>query len=153
MKKYGDLNELKDHIKSLTGCYWDEDFWLEYRAVERAIDAAPEEDLVPRAVIKEIFAAFEKIMQDNLHHLVCIGNDVQDYYDVDLYDAFWELRKKYVKTKNLYPNQECGECPVWLNMDEPEGISRNEAVNKFCSKCKLYKEAEEYYKNSGYQNN
>lgn len=151
MKKYGDLNELIDHIKSLTGYYWDEDFWLEYRAVERAIDAAPEEDLVPRAVIEDIFDAFEKIMQDNLHHLVCISNDVQDYYDVDLYDAFWELRKKYVKIKNLYPNQECGECPVWLNIDEPEGIPKEEAVNKFCSKCKLYKEAEEYCKNSGYK--
>lgn len=111
----------------------------------------PEEDLIPRAVIEEIFDAFENIMQDNLHHLVCISNDVQDYYDVDLYDAFWELRKKYVKIKNLYPNQECGECPVWLNIDEPEGIPKEEAVNKFCSKCKLYKEAEEYCKNSGYK--
>lgn len=153
MKKYGDLNELKDHIGSLTGCYWDDDFWLDYNAVKRVIEAVPEEDLVPRAVIEEIFDAFEYILNGNYRETDELDCEVTEYYDTDLYDELYTLRQKYVKIKNLYPNQECGECPVWLNIDEPEGIPKKEAINKFCSKCKLYKKAEECCKNSGYKNN
>lgn len=37
-----------------------------------------------------------------------------------------------------YPSNYCGECPIWLAIDEPEGIPKKEAIDKYCSKCDLY---------------
>ena len=56
-----------------------------------------ESGVVPKSELAKIFDEFEKIMKDNLHEAVCIGDSVEDYYDVDLYDDFWELKKKYEK--------------------------------------------------------
>lgn len=40
----------------------------------------------------------------------------------------------------MKPNNHCGECIVWLAMDEEGGIPREEAIEKHCSKCSVYKE-------------
>ena len=37
-----------------------------------------------------------------------------------------------------YPSNYCGECPIWLAFDEPEGIPAKDAIEKYCSKCDLY---------------
>lgn len=37
-----------------------------------------------------------------------------------------------------YPSNECGECPVWLAMDEMEGNPRFECIGKYCTKCKIF---------------
>ena len=42
--------------------------------------------------------------------------------------------------KSSYPNNNCGECPIWLAMDESEGISKNEAIKKYCEECERFLE-------------
>lgn len=37
-----------------------------------------------------------------------------------------------------YPSKYCGECHIWLALDEPEGITTKEAIEKYCSKCDIY---------------
>ena len=34
-----------------------------------------------------------------------------------------------------YPNNDCGECPVWLAIGED--ITKEEAINKYCNYCPL----------------
>lgn len=113
---------------------------LQYNRCEIVYDTCIKN--IKEELAEEIFDAIEKIMENNLHEFVCIGDSVEDYYDVDLYDDFWELRRQYVKKKNVYPNEECGSCPVWLNVDEGFGLTREKAIKEHCSKCDLYNEAE-----------
>ena len=37
-----------------------------------------------------------------------------------------------------YPNNECGECPVWLAIGEECGTSWRDAIAKYCTKCKIF---------------
>ena len=39
-----------------------------------------------------------------------------------------------------YPNNHCGECPIWLAIDEPDGISRQQAIQLYCKNCKVTEE-------------
>ena len=39
----------------------------------------------------------------------------------------------------MNPNNHCGECPVWLALGEEGGIPYEEAIEKHCSKCSVYK--------------
>lgn len=56
-----------------------------------------ENGVVPKSKVEKLFDEFEEIMSDNLHTDCQIGDCIEDYYDVDLYDDFWELRRKYIK--------------------------------------------------------
>ena len=35
----------------------------------------------------------------------------------------------------MKPNNNCGWCSIWLAMDEEGGISREEAIKKYCNFC------------------
>ena len=37
-----------------------------------------------------------------------------------------------------YPCNECGECIAWLSLEEPDGMTRNDAYRDYCSKCELF---------------
>ena len=54
-----------------------------------------ENDVVPKSEVEKIFDEFERMLSDNLHADCQMGDYIEDYYDVDLYDDFWELKKKY----------------------------------------------------------
>ena len=41
------------------------------------------------------------------------------------------------------PNNNCGECGIWLAFDEPEGLTAEEAFEKYCSKCEVWREDNE----------
>ena len=49
-----------------------------------------------------------------------------------------------------YPNNNCGECPTWLAIDEPEGIPKKEAIEKYCSKCEYDNDCDGRCLNCGY---
>lgn len=38
-----------------------------------------------------------------------------------------------------YPNNECGECPVWLALGEDTNIKSRRSIDKRCLKCNLFK--------------
>ncbi len=37
-----------------------------------------------------------------------------------------------------YPNNHCGECPVWLAMWETDDFGYEYAIEKYCMKCPVY---------------
>ena len=63
--------------------------------VLKEIAEAPDAEVVPKSVIEKIFNEFEEILSDNFHVDCQIGDWIEDYYDVDVYDDFLELRRKY----------------------------------------------------------
>lgn len=54
-----------------------------------------ENDVVPKSEVAKIFNEFEKILSDNFHADCQMGDCIEDYYDVDVYDDFLELKRKY----------------------------------------------------------
>ena len=39
----------------------------------------------------------------------------------------------------MKPDNNCGECIVWLALGEDGGITREEAIEKHCYKCQVFK--------------
>ena len=37
-----------------------------------------------------------------------------------------------------YPNNYCGECPVWLAQGDMEGFALYESMANYCTKCHLF---------------
>lgn len=37
-----------------------------------------------------------------------------------------------------YPNNNCGECPVWLALGEQEGITVFDGIGTYCVKCRVF---------------
>jgi hypothetical protein len=42
------------------------------------------------------------------------------------------------RVRMKYPNNHCGECPVWLAMWETDDFGYEYAVEKYCMKCPVY---------------
>lgn len=63
--------------------------------VLKEIAEAPDADVVSKKEIEKIFDEFEEILSNNFHADCRIGDWIDDCYDADLRDDFWELKRKY----------------------------------------------------------